>query len=60
MQCFLMFYLKLKKNMNLSQLRIGDLIGRTKGIFSTHYIVYKGVVNSDILGAENQIGYGVR
>lgn len=55
-----MFYLKLKKNMNLSQLRIGDLIGRTKGIFSTHYIVYKGVVNSDILGAENQIGYGVR
>lgn len=60
MQCFLMFYLKLKKNMNLNHLRIGDLIGRTKGIFSTHYIVYSGVVNSDILGEENQIGYGVR
>ena len=55
-----MFYLKLKKNMNLNHLRIGDLIGRTKGIFSTHYIVYSGVVNSDILGEENQIGYGVR
>ena len=60
MQCFLMFYLKFKKNINLSHLRIGDLSGRTKGIFSTHYMVYIGIENGDILVAENQNGFGVR
>jgi hypothetical protein len=51
---------KIKKNMNLSHLKTGDLIVRVKGIFSTHYMVYIGVENGSILVAENQNGFGVR
>lgn len=46
--------------MNLSHLKIGDLIVRAKGIFSTHYMVYIGIQNGNILVAENQNGFGVR
>jgi hypothetical protein len=42
--------------MNGSTLRIGDIIVREKGIFSTHYIIYLG----KNLVAENQINTGVR
>ncbi|WP_445454965.1 hypothetical protein [Flavobacterium sp. HNIBRBA15423] len=46
--------------MNLSHLRTGDLIVRAKGIFSTHYMVYIGIQNGQIIVAENQNGFGVR
>jgi hypothetical protein len=46
--------------MNISHLKIGDLIVRAKGIFSTHYIVYIGIENGNIFVAENQNGFGVR
>jgi hypothetical protein len=46
--------------MNLLTIRIGDLIIRKKGPFSTHYMVYIGWHNGIELVAENQIGVGVR
>lgn len=46
--------------MNLNTIRIGDLIVRQKGPFSTHYMVYIGWQNGTQVVAENQIGIGVR
>lgn len=46
--------------MNLNHLKTGDLIVRAKGIFSTHYMVYIGIQNGQIVVAENQNGFGVR
>jgi hypothetical protein len=47
-------------NMNLSNLKIGDLIIREKGPFSTHFMVYIGMENGNHIVAENQNGFGVR
>lgn len=46
--------------MNLSSLKIGDLIVRKKGIFSTHFMVYIGMQKGVHMVAENQTGVGVR
>lgn len=48
------------EKMNISNLKIGDLIVRQKGPFSTHYIVWIGYQNGVPIVAENQIGHGVR
>jgi hypothetical protein len=45
---------------NLNTLKIGDLIVRQKGPFSTHYMVYIGWQNGHQIVAENQSGKGVR
>jgi hypothetical protein len=49
-----------RNNMSLHSLKIGDLIVRAKGPFSTHYLVYLGIQNGIRMVAENQIGVGVR
>lgn len=46
--------------MNINNLRIGDLIVRQKGPFSTHFLVYVGIHGGVHMVAENQIGFGVR
>lgn len=46
--------------MTLNTLKIGDLIVRQKGPFSTHYLVYVGIHNGVKMVAENQVGSGVR
>ncbi len=46
--------------MNISTLKIGDLIVRQKGPFSTHFMVYIGMQNGVQMVAENQSGLGVR
>lgn len=46
--------------MNLNTIKIGDLIVRQKGPFSTHYMVYIGWHNGIQLVAENQMGVGAR
>jgi hypothetical protein len=46
--------------MNISTLKIGDLIVRQKGPFSTHFMVYVGIHNGVQMVAENQSGIGVR
>jgi len=46
--------------MNLNTLRIGDLIVREKGPFSTHYIVWIGWRNGVRIVAENHSRQGVR
>lgn len=46
--------------MNINTLKLGDLIVRAKGPFSTHFMVYLGVKNGYHMVAENQNGYGVR
>lgn len=46
--------------MNLNTLKIGDLIVRQKGPFSTHYLVWIGWHNGIQVVAENQSGIGVR
>lgn len=46
--------------MNINTLRIGDLIVRQKGPFSTHYIVWIGWQNGVQVVAENHNGEGVR
>lgn len=46
--------------MNLNTIKLGDLIVRQKGPFSTHYMVYIGWQNGIQIVAENQIGIGVR
>jgi hypothetical protein len=46
--------------MNIHSLKIGDLIVRQKGPFSTHFIVYVGIHNGIQMVAENQNGIGVR
>jgi hypothetical protein len=46
--------------MSIDTLKIGDLIVRQKGPFSTHYIVYIGIKNGIKMVAENQVGFGVR
>ena len=46
--------------MNLNTLRIGDLIVREKGPFSTHYIVWIGWRNGVRVVAENHSTQGVR
>lgn len=46
--------------MNINNLKMGDLIVREKGIFSTHYIVYLYKSFGQILVAENQVGRGVQ
>lgn len=39
---------------------MGDLIVRTKGVVSTHYMVYLGFIGNIEMVAENQVGCGVR
>jgi hypothetical protein len=46
--------------MTISTLKIGDLIVRQKGLFSTHFMVYVGIHNGVRMVAENQSGIGVR
>lgn len=46
--------------MNISNLKIGDLIVRQKGPLSTHFMVYVGMDNGVQMVAENQSGVGVR
>ena len=46
--------------MNISNLKIGDLIVRQKGPFSTHFMVYVGIQNGIPMVAENQNDVGVR
>ncbi len=46
--------------MSIDTLKIGDLIVRQKGPFSTHYLVYVGRHNGIQMVAENQTGVGVR
>ncbi len=46
--------------LNIYNLKIGDLIVRSKGLISTHYMVYVGMQNGVRMVAENQIGEGVR
>lgn len=46
--------------MSINTLKIGDLIVRQKGPFSTHYLVYAGIHNGIQIVAENQTGIGVR
>lgn len=46
--------------MSIENLRIGDLIVRQKGPFSTHFIVYVGIHGGQHTVAENQNGVGVR
>lgn len=45
---------------HINTLRIGDLIVRTKGPFSAHYLVYVGIINGVKMVAENQFGKGVQ
>jgi hypothetical protein len=47
-------------NFNIHSTRVGDMIVRSKGVFSTHYMVYLGVQNGEHMVAENQLGFGVR
>jgi hypothetical protein len=44
----------------LNTIKTGDLIVRTKGLVSTHYMVYLGYVGNIEMVAENQVGCGVR
>ena len=46
--------------MNISTLKIGDLIVRQKGPFSTYFMVYVGIHSGVQMVAENQSGVGVR
>lgn len=46
--------------MSFTNLNIGDIIVRQKGIWSTHYMVYVGVQNGIRTVAENQDKFGVR
>lgn len=46
--------------MNSNALKIGDLIVRKKGPFSTHFMVYVGMQHGVQMVAENQSGVGVR
>lgn len=46
--------------MDLNYLKTGDIIVRTKGIFSTHFMVYIGLIEGKTVVAENQLGHGVR
>ena len=46
--------------MNINTLKIGDLIVRQKGPFSTHFMVYVGIRHGVQMVAENQSGVGVR
>jgi len=48
------------KEMNINTLKVGDLIVRQKGPFSTHFMVYVGMQNGLRMVAENQSGIGVR
>lgn len=45
--------------MNINTLKIGDLIVRQKGPFSTHFMVYVGIHQGVQMVAENQTGIGV-
>lgn len=46
--------------MNLNYLKTGDIIVRTKGIFSTHFMIFIGHQQGKVIVAENQVGHGVR
>lgn len=46
--------------MSIYNLKIGDLIVRQKGPFSTHFMVYVGIQNGIPMVAENQNDVGVR
>ena len=46
--------------MNLNTLKMGDLIVREKGPFTTHYIVWIGWQKGVAVVAENHNGHGVR
>jgi hypothetical protein len=50
----------MNSHFNIHSIRVGDMIVRSKGVFSTHYMVYLGVQNGDHMVAENQLGFGVR
>jgi hypothetical protein len=50
----------MNSHFNIHSIRVGDMIVRSKGVFSTHYMVYLGAQNGDHMVAENQLGFGVR
>lgn len=50
----------MNSHFNIHSIRVGDMIVRSKGVFSTHYMVYLGVQSGEHMVAENQLGFGVR